>query len=1518
MAAALTTPAAILASFLQLLPRVAASSSPPDTLPYTPTTILVPTSNASVVYLFSPTDTGQIQFLALNISSSLSSSARSITTLLEAVPFLGDNGQENTASAFVPVLRSDGSIVVYAGDCSSASTNSPSVWTYTPQGTAIASQWTSRTITHSSSSQSGPWFLGGSTAFSNQIAPTVSNSTIYLYGGMCPSSESSASSTVTAAAAGASSVDASDWQVHAAYSNQMLKLVPSGGTYAPSIVSSKGPPIAEAGFSLTSLPASQLNRSGTITQQMNSVVLGGHTKTAFVNMSTAAIWSLPEEAWSFVSIASPYSSGNTELAVVKKAANSVSAPDSRSGHTAVLSEDGSSLVVLGGWVGDVGQAADPQLAILEMDTDYSQWKWSIPSVQPSGTGLFGHGAALLPGNVMMVYGGYNISSGSTAKRLIRRQSDTPDGSLMFFNMTSLSWSEDYTNPTSVALSSPAAAPTASSSSTSSSKIGLGVGLGLGIPLAILILVLVVRSCRRRMRRRHRRDKAVSALAQDHQQFLQDSDMAEVANGAGLPVHWNSRDAAGSGFYTGGHDPYSLGRRSLGFESLHGAQSSHAFPANHSPTSSGENDLSTPGATYASFRKPARNVARGLYQPTTINDYESLLAAGAAGAAAGSGASRIHPIYETEEEEDDYGAGKGKNSRAPTLGTADSTDRSISPETEELTDPFLTPSNRSIAGGLGGAGRPSHSGAFGPNTVNFNPFVRNSPSPGAGTAAPHIPRSAGLGEVDLTEAGTEITTGKHDTAAGQDRDVQEWVSGLDIEDLLFSPPLPGAVAAVAASVSPAPGATGHASAAQQRQQLGKAASINASRHLSLRSKASSSGSPTRNTFSGAGPVTAASTTAGAMAGMWGGGDDEARTGSNLSDRSAFSFLSRTGSVRSFRMGGGSFAPGGSAVVDPKVPSTDSSSESFNTAPSFHYMRNEGPSLLFGKGHRNGSSSGGSFGDSSGGGSLYRGMRGAPPQHRSQGHGQGSNEYGGAASVMTASFQAPDTDRHQSVNNGEDESNTAPGSPSKTKGRRTWVGSIMRMFSSGSPGNISGNSNTSVNDAAVTSSMGTGIEQGADYRDMAHATLLRRKQGRSDWEADDLREEESTAVGALRSGGRTASMGSTHGRSLSGGGHGPGASTQGGLATSGIAASGSIAAGRRDGSGKSDEWDVEKAVQSRVVQVMFTVPRDRQLRVVNAEVEKDEEEAYSASSKPVMGVHPFDDGDDDGHGRDLEKANDEQLGGLSAPPPPPVLQRPHQSYRSISPYATAMKADTIRDADTANQQYGILPPEAVFPVDPEFLEQHGRNLKRLQKALDNTDRYLSDKSLQPWLQDSDDDDVATFGGEEVHEDKAEAVPMNKGRVVDVGSPEMGSRSLPMPDTAKADDRQGMATAAAMATKLTSEAPLRAEDVVPAVQTPTETPVASPARTLVRTPVRTSAKTPAKTPVKTPSKAPSAESMSTNPSTLTPRRSGRRGTLGGETLLGSPAASQAASTIRKPPGFVLDMVDRIETDSAKSEGS
>ncbi|KAK6085487.1 hypothetical protein SCUP515_00594 [Seiridium cupressi] len=589
-------------------------------LPYIPTTILLPNSDlvplqqnvsSDLAYIFSPQD-DSVALLALNISSTVKSSSLAFQTLSSELPFVTSGN-----TSYTPTIANNGTLIVFAGDCSSSS--SASVWTLDPRQDGSDAVWTQDST---GSETSGPGFLGAGLSFSTTLEPIMDPMDVYLYGGMCPSSTTSTTSS----------------QSDATYSNQMVKLSPSSGSsssYAIQTLTNKGSPIAEAGFTLTGLSPSISNRSGTVTQQTNYVVLGGHTKSAFVNISTAAIWSLPEESWGYVSI-STASSSSTELAI-KSTSSTI---DPRSGHTAVLNEDGSALVVFGGWVGDTQTAASPQLAILNIGPGYGgsgEWQWTIPDTQPSGSGIYGHGAALLPGNIMMVYGGYEISSsGSRLKR--QTTSSLPS----FLNLTSMTWSEDYTNPTSTGSS---VATSTADEAAAKRRLGLGLGLGLGIG-AILLAVLAYFCYGWRRRKYSSREDIIRSLAQDTNHFLQDEPMMEREDGQGM------------GWYTGGHDPYITTSRSLGYQSLQGGR--------------GSMDGGTPlYAPAPIIRKPiATRAARGQYQPTPTSSYDPP----SGGRQQRSGA--IHPIYEADEE-------------------ANAAEEPISPihnENRESTysDPFTTP------------------------------------------------------------------------------------------------------------------------------------------------------------------------------------------------------------------------------------------------------------------------------------------------------------------------------------------------------------------------------------------------------------------------------------------------------------------------------------------------------------------------------------------------------------------------------------------------------------------------------------------------------------------------------------------------------------------------------------------------------------------------------------------------------------------------------------------------------------
>ncbi|KAH6890606.1 hypothetical protein B0T10DRAFT_403460 [Thelonectria olida] len=594
----LTTAAATL--FLAASPLASAHS-----FPYVPTQLLLPgptcaesttpCEGGDLVYIFRQTDAGDVQFRSLNYSSGVTQSPTFESPTDGELPFLKD---ESDTTAFGVARTPNGTLLVYSGDCETGSSH---VWSYSASDN---NGWTQRGLNRKGSGNRAPNFLGGTIAFSLNLAPDMDQPTIYTYGGMC---SSPTDNTTT-------------WQGDANYTKTMLNVAPDSNDadtdFVASLASTDGPRTPIAGFTLTELTPSMTNKSGVVTQQASWVLLGGHSETAFINMSTAAVWNLPAQSWSYVDIQAPSTSIKTELAASKRSSKqrrrraTIDNVYSRSGHTATLSEDGMSIIILGGWVGDVETPAEPQLAILEMSEAYSGWQWSIPQKQPSMS-IYGHGAAVLPGNVMMVYGGWEMSSSSSSKA--KRQIST---STRFFNLTSNTWASSYKNPNvNSEISDDGNAPK-QDGQPNSKRLGLGLGLGFGLAVLIAICIAVFCWYRKYQRRRQNRDQAVRALSQDANHFLPDHDeMMERDD-----EHWDGAAWTGSG-----QDPYQAGERSLGYESLRttrGGAFGGPLPGLHIP------------------RKPVvpRQSTRG-YAPTGTRPTSFV-----------SAPNQIHPIYEDDEEE----------------------------------------------------------------------------------------------------------------------------------------------------------------------------------------------------------------------------------------------------------------------------------------------------------------------------------------------------------------------------------------------------------------------------------------------------------------------------------------------------------------------------------------------------------------------------------------------------------------------------------------------------------------------------------------------------------------------------------------------------------------------------------------------------------------------------------------------------------------------------------------------------
>ncbi|KAJ9619528.1 hypothetical protein H2203_008306 [Taxawa tesnikishii (nom. ined.)] len=475
--------------------------------PYNPTRIfLSQQDDRDIAYVFQPNGENG-QFLSLEISKFSSISNLPLQTLYSSLPFT----DSSTSTAFTPFLDESGNITVLAGDCTS-SANGAELWRFTPDAQAQNGNgsWSKETVSPhdvAGDAMAGSNFLGAGVAFSEMVGGGLEDTSLYMFAGMCPT----AGATVA------------NWITAATYSNFMVTLAPEDATEAPTdyklgLTSTRGPPIAEAGFSMTALPAlSGANTSSGQTQQQNFVLLGGHTQTAFINMSQVALFSLPQENWAFLPVDQP-SSAKTDLAK-RDAAVEI---EPRSGHTAVLSEDGKSIIVVGGWVGDVTTAATPQLAVLQLGSGYGgdgDWEWSVPDqtgvFASLGAGLYGHGAVMLPGGVVMIMGGYTISS--SASRLFRRDSQVANTKSLFYNVTSNTWLSSYDPPATVTATS--AQDNKSGALTSSSqKAGLAAGLTLGFVIVVCLLLFYFWYTRRLGARRDKRASDMRHLVNHSHDF----------------------------------------------------------------------------------------------------------------------------------------------------------------------------------------------------------------------------------------------------------------------------------------------------------------------------------------------------------------------------------------------------------------------------------------------------------------------------------------------------------------------------------------------------------------------------------------------------------------------------------------------------------------------------------------------------------------------------------------------------------------------------------------------------------------------------------------------------------------------------------------------------------------------------------------------------------------------------------------------------------------------------------------
>ena len=597
------------------------------------------TNDSGGVYIFLPDNGGSL--VTVNITGVLDAANVSTTMINQPLPWASD-------MSYTPFVNDEGYIHVYTGDCRKSTVGS-ALWSYIQGDESSKGTWTKERV--SWMGQEGLESVGAARYLASGLtfsATVNTSSDIYIFGGMCPDTASTTIDT---------------WQNLANYSNALLHFAPVSKSSTPTpiieydanLLATGDSPIAEAGFTITPLEPTFFNSSsGSTSQQQNFVWLGGHTQNAFINMSQVALLSLPEQSWAFLPVSAPTAPSRNV--------------DPRSGHTALLSSDGQHIVVYGGWVGDVTTPADPQLAILQLGEGFGgsgDWQWLIPNQVGTGLanegGLYGHGAVMLPGDVMMVIGGYPIA-GKGSTRTKRANSGTSP-SYSFYNITSSSWISTYTNPTTQGTGSGNSGVTSVISGASSKKsIGLGAGLGFGIALIFAVLLVYVYYLRRSRRRRKARDKELSDLALGAERFHS----LGVGLGGGIDGRGGEKSAL---HWVGDRDQ----------------QSRDAYPwapqigdDNHWKGSHGA-DVERTGL-FVEIPSPTRGLrrsihARGAYQQGPWYDDSKR----------SRGSGRFHPIDERDEYNEDL------IEQVPSLDPEKRQSPSIQlPPTDPASDPFRDP------------------------------------------------------------------------------------------------------------------------------------------------------------------------------------------------------------------------------------------------------------------------------------------------------------------------------------------------------------------------------------------------------------------------------------------------------------------------------------------------------------------------------------------------------------------------------------------------------------------------------------------------------------------------------------------------------------------------------------------------------------------------------------------------------------------------------------------------------------